>query len=118
VQREFERVIRQHIENLGGNNIRMNGEVHANGNALFNRSVPSAPRSNRRSEEIVEDLEDSMPGSIPTISNQVSNHVELVNGHAGGKHAQPRTGGTNGYIPNGRPNFRTMLEDAEMDSHI
>lgn len=60
-----------------------------------------------------------MPGAIPTISNQVSNHVALTNGHIGGKHTQPRAGGgQNGHVPNGRPNLRTMLEDAEMDSHI
>lgn len=122
VQKEFEQEVRQHVENLGGNDIRTNGDVIGNGNigSLFNQN--SGRTQNHRREhsgEYIEDLEDSMPGAIPTISNQVSNHVALTNGHIGGKHTQPRaSGGQNGHVPNGRPNLRTMLEDAEMDSHI
>lgn len=116
VQREFERVIRQHIENLGGNELQMNGVAHG---ALFNRNDSGVQqnRPGRRSAEYVEDLEDSMPGAIPTISNQVSNHVALANGHVG-KQNQPRAAGKNGQVPNGRPDFRSMLEDAELNSHI
>lgn len=121
VQREFERVIRQHIENLGGNEVQMNGIVHGNTNfgPLFNRN-DSGVRQNKastRSAEFVEDLEDTIPGVIPTISNQVSNHVALSNGQLG-KHTQARAAGKNGHVPNGRSDFRSMLEDAEMDSHI
>lgn len=61
-----------------------------------------------------------MPGTIPTISNQVSNHVALTNGYVRNnqKFTNARTVGQNGHIPNGRPDFRSMLEDAELDSHI
>lgn len=124
MQKEFERVVRQHIENLGGNTIRMNGNAHIENNigSLFERSSSGINQNNKnlRTTEFVEDLEDSMPGVIPTISNQVSNHVALVNGHVGNgnvkKHAQPRA--ANGNVGNGRVNLRSMLEDAEMDSHI
>lgn len=94
-----------------------NGGVHAkNFGSFYSKNEPQ--KNNR---EYVEDLEDDhMPGVIPTISNQVSNHMSLANGHLGAanKYTQPRNGATNGYIPNGRPNLRTMLQDAEMDSHI
>lgn len=121
VQREFERVIRQLIENLGGNEVQMNGKiVHGNTNygPLFSRN-DSGVGLNQQSmtAEFVEDLEESMPGVIPTISNQVSNHVALANGHLG-KNTQSRAAGKNGQVPNGRSDFRSMLEDAEMDSHI
>ncbi len=60
-----------------------------------------------------------MPGVIPTISGQVSNHMKLANGHLGGaKNSVGRNGVGNGHIANGRPNLRSMLQDAEMDSHI
>lgn len=96
----------------------MNGDVHENSNygTLFNRNDSEAQynQSRNRKEEFVEDLEDSMPGVIPTISNQVSNHVALANGHLRGKQSTQ-----NGQVQNGRPpNFRAMLEDAEIDSHI
>lgn len=114
--------MRQHIENLSGNEVRMNGHAQepANFGTLFNRnnSGPTQNKLRSNSEEFVEDLEDSLPGVIPTISNQVSNHVGLTNGTLAGKHIQNRTAAKNGHVPNGRPNFRSMLEDAEMDSHI
>lgn len=112
--------MKQHIETLGGNDIKMNGDVyeHSKHASLFNRNSSGQPKNNQKgiSETVVEDLEDSMPGVIPTISNQVSSHVAMTNGNLGGKHTQQRA--ANGHIPNGRPNFRSMLEDAELDSHI
>lgn len=88
----------------------MNDEVKESNNygPLFNRNSSGAQKNNRQGRnEFVEDLEDSMPGVIPTVSNQVSNHIAMSNGHLGGKQQ------------NGRPpNFRSMLEDAELDSHI
>lgn len=76
-------------------------------------------------DNYIEDLEEEhhMPGAIPTISKQVSNHMALANGHIGntnsGKFSRNRPPGvTNGYIANGKSNFRSMLEDAEMNSHI
>jgi hypothetical protein len=113
-------VIRQHIDNLGGNDIRMNGDDRTNYGSMFNNQKGSEGQNLRRgrNEEVIEDLEDSLPGVIPTISNQVSNHVALVNGNTAAKHTQQRAPGANGHVPNGRPNFKTMLEDSEMDSHI
>lgn len=96
----------------------MNGDIHEGNNfgPVFRRSDSSENKNNQRSKEytMVEDLEDTMPGVIPTISN----HVALANGHAGRKLSQTRGRATNGHILNGRPNFRTMLDDAELDSHI
>lgn len=113
--------MKQHIETLGGNDIKMNGDIYENSNyeSLFSRNGadPRKSQPKGKNDAVVEDLEDSMPGVIPTISNQVSNHVAMTNGHIGGKHTQQRAA-NNGHVPNGRPNFRTMLEDAELDSHI
>jgi hypothetical protein len=100
----------------------MNGNAHVENNigSLFERSSGKTMKASKtESEEFVEDLEYPMPGVIPTISNQVSNHVSLVNGHVGNgsikKHAQRQA---NGNVGNGRLNLKSMLEDAEMDSHI
>lgn len=101
-----------------------NGDVHTtNFGSLYNRKVLNEPiKVSQNNQEYLEDLEDDhmMPGVIPTISNQVSNHMTLANGHLGAanKITKPRVAGTNGHIPNGRPNLRSMLQDAEMDSHI
>lgn len=101
-----------------------NGGFPAENNvgSLFDRSNGKMKQNgrNRANEEFVEDLEDFAPGVIPTISNQVSNHVTLTNGNIRNgkvqKHAQPRA--VNGHAANGRVNLRSMLEDAELDSHI
>lgn len=99
-----------------------NGDVK-NFGSLYNRNAPNEPKkSSQNHQEYVEDLEDDhmMPGVISTISNQVSNHMTLANGHLGAanKITKPRGNATNGHIPNGRPNLRSMLQDAEIDSHI
>lgn len=111
VQREFERIVRQQIENLGGNNIKINGNTVKTFGSVYNR--------NDNNDATVYDLEDDMPGTIiPTISS----HVSMSNGHLGRNPTQIQTNNVkrtaqNGHIPNGN-NFRTMLEDAESDSHI
>jgi hypothetical protein len=109
----------------------MNGDISKDVTSFSGLYQPNGVHKNH---EYIEDLEDDdhhyMPGAIPTISKQVSNHMSLANGHVGvgvnskniqnsGKiqHNRP-SANTNGYIANGRSNFRTMLEDAEMDSHI
>lgn len=95
---------------------------------LYNRNSQTDPqRMNKQRMNDINDgnLHDSMPGVIPTISNHVNNYVNnhqngyVANGHLGGNknYTHPRTN-TNGYIPNGRPNLRSMLQDAEMDSHM
>ena len=119
VQREFERIVRQQIEDLGGNNIKMNGNIPVKTfGSVYNRNENNQRQTNNDAK--VYDLEDDMPGAIiPTISS----HVSMSNGHLGRNPTQiqnnnvKRAQGQNGHIPNGN-NFRTMLEDAESDSHI
>lgn len=113
-------MIRQHIEALGGNEVRMNGGVHDSNNfePVFGRNQPSGGGRKGKGDAFVEDLEDSMPGAIPTISNQVSNHVAMANGGMNGKLERKREPASNGHVPNGRLDFRSMLDDAELDSHI
>lgn len=106
------------MDKLTGNTTHLNGDVPSrNFSNHFNRNQPQKQSQNHQNE-YVEDLEDHhmMPGVIPSISNQVSNHVSLSNGHVGVKQQTPLT--TNGSISNGRPNLRSMLHDAEMNSHI
>lgn len=125
VQKEFERIARQQIESLGGSLLQaMNGDVHQVKDATSFTGLYK-PNGVHQNDEYLEDLEDDhqMPGAIPTISKQVSNHMSLTNGHVGNSNSakfnQKRPPGvTNGYIANGKTNFRTMLEDAEMNSHI
>lgn len=134
VQREFERVVRQQIEKLGVSNIqankgggdyRQNDEMtsYSSGSGGLFRPNGVVKTNSQSTDGYVEDLEEHhMPGAIPTISKQVSNHMSLANGHIGkgsGKIQRNRPpGATNGYIANNRSNFRSMLEDAEMNSHI
>lgn len=91
----------------------------ANLGSLYKRD----DKRNYQDDTEVHDLEDEgMPGTIPTISH----HVSMSNGHLGGgrsgslhKKGPQKPGQQNGFIPNGRPDFRSMLDDAEsMDSHI
>lgn len=131
VQREFEKIVRKQIEKLDGSEAQSNSQdidddVNlANFGSLYKREESS---SHNDQDTVVHDLEDEgMPGTIPTISH----HVSMANGHLGGarsgsykkkqnNYAQSKSG-QNGFIPNGRPNFRNMLEESEghsMDSHI
>ncbi|CAO1363590.1 unnamed protein product [Diamesa tonsa] len=118
VQREFERIVRQQIEDLGGNNIRMNGNIPVKTfGSVYERNDKIQSQTNN--DATVYDLEDDMPSAIiPTISS----HVSMSNGHLGRNPTQIQNNnikrtGQNGHIPNNN-NFRTMLEDAESDSHI
>lgn len=106
------------MDKLTGSSTHVNGDVPSkNYYNNFNQNQPQKASQNY-DNEYVEDLEDHhmMPNVIPSISNQVSNHVSLSNGHVGGKQQTPLT--TNGSVSNGRPNLRSMLHDAEMNSHI
>ena len=113
-------MVRQQIDNLGGNMIQMNGGFHYTNGSMFDRSNTDLKQSNRdrRNEEFVEDLEDFAPGVIPTISNQVSNHLIMTNGNLKNGGIPNRVQPSNGHVANGRVNLRSMLEDAEIDSHI
>lgn len=89
------------------------GSLYSSSSAKFANSRVN-PMQNR--EATLHDLEDDVPlGTIPTISQHVAN------GHAGKTIKSVQKPGQNGHIPNGRPNFRNMLEDAEnyqIDSHM
>uniref|UniRef100_A0AAG5CW23 Adenylate kinase active site lid domain-containing protein n=1 Tax=Anopheles atroparvus TaxID=41427 RepID=A0AAG5CW23_ANOAO len=124
VQREFERIVRVNMERVlnSGHATDLSQEDTAEA-----RDVPAVQIGNFRSvlqrsqpssmDAIVQDLEtESVPGAVPTISH----HVSLANGHLPGS---GKVGGPtkNGFVPNGRPNFRNMLEEADnypIDSHI
>ncbi|XP_034474848.1 adenylate kinase isoenzyme 5 isoform X2 [Drosophila innubila] len=123
VQREFERLIRNHIQQLtnttDGENV-----PETRGNQVMR---------NEQTDAILHDLETNVPGAVPTISH----HVSMMNGHM--KNRNSALGATNrpsqlmnGHVP-GRPgtgpvaplaqpvDFRHMLEEAErypVDSYM
>lgn len=95
--------------------------------SLYNRSQRSQAAAVRRVQQeleeqdaIVHDLEEiSSPAkrNVATISHHVSGGG-LANGHLKKNAVRingygPRTQQANGHIPNGKPNFRNMLEEAE-----
>ncbi|XP_043950293.1 adenylate kinase isoenzyme 5 isoform X2 [Drosophila biarmipes] len=122
VQREFERLIRNHIQHLL-NKTDDTDETATLGNQMMR---------NEQTDAILHDLETNVPGAVPTISH----HVSMMNGHlknrgsalGSGKHHGQMM---NGHVP-GRPgtgpvaqpvpvDFRHMLEEAErypVDSYM
>lgn len=122
VQREFERLIRNHIQRL----------VNKGDNPEDSASVGEQMMRNEQTDAILHDLETNVPGAVPTISH----HVSMMNGHlknrgsAVGSGKQPAQM-MNGHVP-GRPgtgnvtqpvpvDFRHMLEEAErypVDSYM
>lgn len=130
VQREFEKVVRKLIEKLDGSEAQSNSNQIDNDVTNFGSLYQRDEKLTKENDQtVIHDLEDEgMPGTIPTISH----HVAMANGHLGGgrsgslkkkpnNYAAPQKPPQNGFVPNGRPNFRTMLDDAEgysMDSHI
>ncbi|XP_037711265.1 adenylate kinase isoenzyme 5 isoform X2 [Drosophila subpulchrella] len=122
VQREFERLIRNHIQRLL-NKTDDTDETATLGNQMMR---------NEQTDAILHDLETNVPGTVPTISH----HVSMMNGHlknrgsalGSGKHHGQMM---NGHVP-GRPgtgpvaqpvpvDFRHMLEEAErypVDSYM
>ncbi|XP_065720742.2 uncharacterized protein [Drosophila suzukii] len=122
VQREFERLIRNHIQRLL-NKTDETDETATLGNQMMR---------NEQTDAILHDLETNVPGTVPTISH----HVSMMNGHlknrgsalGSGKHHGQMM---NGHVP-GRPgtgpvaqpvpvDFRHMLEEAErypVDSYM
>lgn len=98
VQREFDRVIRTHIQSADGKLTQQNTRNPIDENRI-------------QRDTIVHDLED-VPGVVPTISH----HVSLANGHIGNK--KPLG---NGNAVQGRQTLRNMLEEAEsynIDTHM
>lgn len=113
VQREFERVIRQHTT-------RLNHEVAykpQSESMLYN----SQQKNQTNHDQIVEDL-DNMPGSVPTISN----HISLIHNNNKGSIENDNINNNSNHVSNHVANhvneikaanptktFRSMLEEAE-----
>ncbi|ETN62884.1 hypothetical protein AND_005412 [Anopheles darlingi] len=124
VQREFERIVRVNIERvlnsgLGSDSAKDREAPAAVQIGSFKNVLHRTQQHSSSVDAIVQDLDTDMPGAVPTISH----HVSLANGHlpGNGKAGSGAGSGKNGFIPNGRPNFRNMLEEADsypIDSHI
>ncbi|XP_030244381.1 adenylate kinase isoenzyme 5 isoform X2 [Drosophila navojoa] len=123
VQREFERLIRNHIQQLTN---KLEGEDAS-------ESLANHVMRNEQTDAILHDLETNVPGAVPTISHHVSmmnGHIksrgsaqlsakrpnQMMNGHVGGRP------GTGPVAPLAQPvDFRHMLEEAErfpVDSYM
>uniref|UniRef100_A0A182MEY9 Adenylate kinase isoenzyme 5 n=1 Tax=Anopheles culicifacies TaxID=139723 RepID=A0A182MEY9_9DIPT len=118
VQREFERIVRVNMERVLNSGLVQtdpdkNDDIAPVQIGTFKTVLQRTQRNSM--DAIVQDLDTEMPGAVPTISH----HVSLANGHLPGSGKAGPT--KNGYVPNGRPNFRNMLEEADsypIDSHI
>ncbi|XP_052851693.1 adenylate kinase isoenzyme 5 isoform X2 [Drosophila gunungcola] len=126
VQREFERLIRNHIQRL------LNKTDDTDDAAPLDNQM----MRNEQTDAILHDLETNVPGAVPTISH----HVSMMNGHlknrgsalGSGKHqgqmmnghvpGRPGTGTGNGPVAQpATVDFRHMLEEAErypVDSYM
>lgn len=113
VQREFERVIRQHTS-------RLNHAASYKLQQLVQRQS-NQPKIQQNHDSIVEDL-DNMPGTVPTISN----HISLIHNNNKGSMENDNLNNNSNHVSNHvvvnhvnetRPNptksFRSMLEEAE-----
>ncbi|XP_037051697.1 adenylate kinase isoenzyme 5 isoform X3 [Bradysia coprophila] len=116
VEKEFEKTIRKHTSELTDRKASSQLK-HKRSESKSHTSVYTGDRRNstRRIDDMVQDMED-VPGVVPTISQ----HVSLINGNV--KKSASRSGktGLNGHIANGRPTFRTMLDETEnpIDSYM
>lgn len=112
-----------------------NNANEANPHQNYNPFNENALDNVQNGDNILQDFEDNVPGTVPTISH----HVSLANGHlrnrssagAGPNHSSvysakkpannPNQNQQNGYIPNGGFNFRDVLQEAEnnpIDSYM
>lgn len=126
VQREFEKIIRQHSQTLLDQQASANlGAIQHIGKLYTSdrRKTPAAAAvraqaatSGRQRELTVQDMEaDPPPGVVPTISH----HISLVNGGGAAKKGGPTAPGAT--VANGvRPSFRNMLDEADdaVDSYM
>lgn len=134
VQREFEKVIKEHIQKAEeaaapGKEAEPGGVARSlvPGN-LFDRSERRGKQmESKQAEEeqdaIVHDLEETSSSPVKKSVQTISHHVSLANGHLKRKGVTMANGvgpaagvsqqQQNGHIPNGRPNFRNMLEEAD-----
>ncbi|TMW52318.1 hypothetical protein DOY81_002575, partial [Sarcophaga bullata] len=124
VQREFEKSIRNHIQKLTGT------QMSNNVQRPTSKQPPPPPHMEQQTDTIIQDLENNVPGAVPTISH----HVSLMNGHiknrntsanqlANNNHNKTNTNYMNGDITGqtGQMDFRHMLQEAErypVDSYM
>lgn len=115
VQREFERVIRQHTS-------RLNHESTYRPQSQLQRQPNNQPQIQPSVDDpIVEDL-DNMPGTVPTISN----HISLIHSNSKGSVENDSMNNNSNHVPNHVANhvnqakpanptktFRSMLEEAD-----
>ena len=132
MQREFEKVIKEHIQKTTATAAAAAGEAQSLlPGGMFDRTQRGGAKrkaGSRQEEEeepdaIVHDLEEAsspVKNSVQTISH----HVSLANGHLKNNNDQSRdrkevtmANGfgpqANGHLPNGKMNFRNMLEEAD-----
>lgn len=128
VQREFERVIRQHTIRLSHETAYRPVLPKSAQNfrqQLQQQQPQKTTQPNGHDDPIIEDL-DNMPGSVPTISN----HISLIHNNNAGPIEQDNSNNNNNINTDGRSNkndsnlaknhatnqtktFRSMLEEAE-----
>ncbi|XP_031619359.1 adenylate kinase isoenzyme 5 isoform X2 [Contarinia nasturtii] len=111
VQREFERVIRQHTS-------RLSHEAAYKPQSQTNQLMVQQQQNNDNIDSIVEDL-DNMPGSVPTISN----HISLIHNNNKGTIENDQFNNNANHVANNinaekksrnpTKTFRSMLEEAE-----
>lgn len=126
VQREFERVIRQHTS-------RLNHVLSYKPQSMIRQSNQPNIQKNQthtqNQDSIVEDL-DNMPGTVPIISNHISlihnnnkgsmendnlnNNTNHVSNHVAANHNNESKVAAAMTAANPTKTFRSMLEEAEM----
>lgn len=117
MEKEFEKTIRKYTSELTNRTTSSSQLQHKRNDSKSHASVYTSDQRNstRRIDDMVQDFED-VPGVVPTISH----HVSLANGNV--KKSASRSGktGLNGHVANGRPTFRTMLDETEnpIDSYM
>ncbi|XP_020716407.1 adenylate kinase isoenzyme 5 [Ceratitis capitata] len=109
VQREFEKIIRQHIQALDQ---RDHGSDTLNNRNMTDTSVMTnhVVEHNPQTDAILHDLENNVPGAVPTISH----HVSLMNGHL--KNRNNSAAHINGNVVNS--NHATMNGDAHITTGL
>lgn len=130
MQREFEKVIKEHIQKAATQGAAASSAANGLGEAkslvpgsLFDRSRRTggggggANKKHLEEEEdaIVHDLEELASPSKRSVQT-ISHHVSLANGHLKKKGVTMANGvanQANGHIPNGKMNFKNVLEEAE-----
>ncbi|XP_028898851.1 adenylate kinase isoenzyme 5 isoform X2 [Zeugodacus cucurbitae] len=121
VQREFEKIIRQHIQSS-----EQNGTGSTNNN-MADAAVMTNHVDHDQTDAILQDLENNVPGAVPTISH----HVSLMNGHLKNRNNSAANNLNSNHVAmngdarmpglTGVIDFRHMLQEAErypVDSYM